>query len=88
MMSKLPDKPVPAAQLETAKKLWVVTVLAFWVSALVLAAVYLMKDKIDLILVSITLGLMVLGVWLKARYQLLLRKQPGAGHGEDHQPGL
>lgn len=90
-MKKLPDKPGfddPIRRLDRAKVLWVVAVLAFWLSAAVLLAIYLLKDKLDLILVSVTLGMMVLGVWLKARYQLLLRKRPEGGHGQDHQSGV
>jgi energy-converting hydrogenase Eha subunit G len=61
----------------TSWKLWVVAVLAFWISAGVTLAVMLTTGKLDLILVSITLGMMVLGVWLKARYQLRQRKARG-----------
>ena len=59
---------------ESGRKLWVLAVLGFWVSAAVTLAAMLVTGKLDLILVSITLGLMVLGVWLKARYQLRQRK--------------
>lgn len=63
-----------AESVDTSRKLWV---LAFWVSAGVTLAVMLTTGKLDLILVSITLGMMVLGVWLKARYQLRQRKARG-----------
>jgi len=57
---------------DTSRKLWVVAVLAFWISTGVTLAVMLTTGKLNLnlILVSITLGMMVLGVWLKASNQL------------------
>ena len=66
-----------AESVDTSRNLWVLAVLAFWVSAGVTLAVMLITGKLDLILVSITLGMMVLGVWLKARYQLRRRKARG-----------
>ena len=66
-----------AESVDTSRKLWVLAVLAFWISAGVTLAVMLTTGKLDLILVSITLGMMVLGVWLKARYQLRKRKARG-----------
>jgi len=77
-----------------AKTLWVVAVLAFWVNVAILGVVYYLKDKLDLILISIALGLMILGVWLKARYQVILRKEPARpdnpaelDDGKDNQSG-
>ena len=58
------------------KTQWVTAVIAFWVSAAVLGLAYSFEKKISLILVSITLGLLILGVWLKTRYQLHLRREP------------
>ncbi len=55
-------------------KLWVFSVLAFWISAGITLAVMLFTGKLNLILVSITCGMMLLGVWLKLRYQLQQRK--------------
>ena len=70
-----------------ARTLWVIAVLAFWVTLAVLGVVYLLKSELDLVLLSVTLGAMVLGVWLKTRYQLILRREPpNSEHGEDHQP--
>ncbi len=57
-----------------SRKLWVVAVIAFWISAGITLTAMVITGKLDLILISITLGLMVLGVWLKARYQLHQRK--------------
>lgn len=55
---------------------WVAAVLAFWVSAGVFVLIYIIKQQLDLILASIVLGLMLLGLWLKTRYQLHQRKEP------------
>ena len=41
------------------------------------------KLNLNLIPVCITLGMMVLGVWLKARYQLRQRKARGRVSGGD-----
>ena len=57
-----------------ARKLWIIAVLAFWISAAITLVAWLITGKLDLILLCITLGMMVLGVWLKARYQLGLRR--------------
>ena len=64
---------------QSLKKRWVVSVMAFWVSTLVLVVVFFTKGELDLLLVSICLGLLIVGVWLKVRYQLHQRKGPG-GH--------
>ena len=72
-----------AESVDTSRKLWVLEVLAFWVSAGVTLAVMLTTGKLNLILVSITLGMMVLGVWLKAQYQLRHRKARGRVSGGD-----
>jgi len=59
-----------------AKTLWVIAVLAFWVTVAVFGVVYFLEGRVDLLLISIALGLMILGVWLKARYQLIVRSEP------------
>ena len=59
------------------KTQWVAAVGAFWVSTAVLVAVFFLQDRVSLVLVSICLGLMILGIGLKIRYQLHLRKDPG-----------
>jgi hypothetical protein len=61
---------------DSLKTKWVVAVIAFWVSAAVLLAVFLIDDRLDPILLSIALGMLFIGMWLKARYQLHLRKDP------------
>jgi uncharacterized OB-fold protein len=61
---------------KTLKTQWVASVIAFWVSAAVLGVVFTIENKLNLILVSIVLGMLVIGMWLKTRYQLHLRKEP------------
>ncbi len=68
---------------DTNRKLWVVAVLAFWISSGITLTTLVITGKLNLILVSITLGLMVLGVWLKARYQLRQRKAKRRVSGGD-----
>ena len=60
-----------------------VAVLAFWISAGVTQVVMLTTGKLNQILISIAFGMMVLGVWLKARYQLRQRKARGRVSGGD-----
>ncbi len=76
-------------QRDRAKLLWVVTTLAFWISLAILGVVYLLNGELSFVLISVVLGMLILGVWLKTRYQLMLRKEPDKpDHGEDHQSGL
>jgi len=56
---------------------WVLAVVAFWISAGITLAVLLTTGKLNPILVGITFGAMVLGVWLKIRHQ---RQRPKAGN--------
>jgi len=51
--------------------------MAFWVSVAVLGVVFFMQGEVNLVLASIALGMLFVGVWLKTRYQLHLRKPPG-----------
>lgn len=60
-----------AASLKTR---WVAAVIAFWVSVAVLGIVSVLNGRLNLILVSICLGLLIVGMWLKLRYQRQLRK--------------
>ncbi len=60
----------------TMKLQWIATVMAFWVSVGVFVIMFVIKQQLDLILASIVLGLMLLGLWLKTRYQLHQRKEP------------
>ena len=59
------------------KTKWVASVMAFWVSAAVLLLMFVIKGSLSLILLSIVLGMLIIGVWLKTRYQMHLRKDPG-----------
>ena len=79
-----PAKPLDveadwSALRDSLKMRWVAAVMAFWVSVAVLVVVFFIEGQLNLILVSICLGLLLVGVWLKTRYQLHLRKGPG-GH--------
>lgn len=58
------------------KTKWVASVVAFWVSMAVMLIVYFVEKKLNLILASIVLGMMLIGVWLKTRYQLHQRAEP------------
>lgn len=62
---------------DSIKTRWVASVIAFWVSAAILVVVSLIEGRLNLILVSVCLGLLLIGVWLKTRYQLHLRREPG-----------
>ncbi len=76
-------------QRDRAKLLWVVTTLAFWISLVILGVVFLIKGELNFVLISVVLGMLILGVWLKTRYQLMLRKEPdNPDNGEDNQSGL
>ena len=61
---------------DSLKTKWIASVVAFWVSASVWGVVLLIDGKINLILTSIVLGMLVIGMWLKTRYQLHLRNEP------------
>ena len=60
----------------TKKKLWVISAVGFWISVGVTLVIFFIQNRLDLILVSIVLGLMCIGVWLKTQYQFHLRKEP------------
>jgi len=61
---------------KTLKLQWVASVMAFWVSVGVLTVIYFIKGEIDLILVSIALGMLIIGLWVKTKYQMHQRKEP------------
>jgi len=61
------------------KTLWVVAVVVFWVTCGVQLVMYLINGRIGFVLGSIILGTMILGVALKIRLQLHLRKGPKQG---------
>jgi hypothetical protein len=63
-------------QRDHLKTLWVVSALGFWISVAIQAILYFLRGEINLILVSIILGMMILGVALKIRHQRHLRLEP------------
>lgn len=67
---------------KTLRIQWVASVIAFWVSTAVLAVVFFIENKLNLILISVVLGMLLIGVWLKTRYQLHQRAEPKR-HSED-----
>ncbi|MES9872577.1 MAG: hypothetical protein ABW146_05665 [Candidatus Sedimenticola sp. 6PFRAG7] len=73
-LRRVESEPSKTKSNDTDRKLWVVATLAFWVSLAITIATLVVTGKINLVLASITLGTMILGIWLKARYQLKQRK--------------
>ena len=71
---------------DSLKTKWIASVVAFWVSASIWGIVLLIDGKVNLILTSIVLGMLVVGMWLKTRYQLHLRNEPpqASARGQDH----
>lgn len=67
---------------KTLRTQWVASVVAFWVSTAVLLVVFFIENKLNLILVSIVLGMLLIGIWLKTRYQLHQRAEPSR-HSEN-----
>ncbi len=63
-------------QRNNLKTMWVVSVLFFWITVAIQLGIYLLRAEISLILVSIILGMMILGVALKVRYQRHLQSDP------------
>ena len=61
---------------DTIKNQWVIAVVAFWVTVAVQVVVYIYHEELNFILLSIAGGMMVLGVWLKLRLKLHLRREP------------
>ena len=71
-------------QCKQAKNLWIFAVFGFYVSIIVAGIVWFLHHEVNLVLVSVILGMMILGVWLKTRYQLLVRKGPPTSNdGQD-----
>ena len=65
-----------SSERDRIKFFWVLAVVAFWVTVVIQLLVYLLRDELDLILISIAGGMIVLGLWFKIRFQLHMRKQP------------
>ena len=73
------EPPPPAGN----RKPWVRAVLAFWIAAGITLIVLLTTGKLNPILVGITLGTMVLGIWLKIRHQRQLPDAAARRSGND-----
>jgi hypothetical protein len=65
-----------ARRRDTLKTQWVVAVLAFWITVAITALVFWLKGELHFILLSVALGTLALGLWLKTRFQLHLRQRP------------
>jgi len=59
------------------KTLWVIAALFFWFSLFFQAGLFILDGTLNLIILSIVLGTMVLGMVLKFRLNLHIRKGPG-----------
>ena len=70
------DHKTWSSERDRIKLFWVLATVAFFVTVIVQVLVYLFKDELNLILISIAGGMMVLGLWFKIRFQLHMRKQP------------
>ena len=63
-------------QRDQLKTMWIASVVFFWISVATQVGIFILRDEINLILVSIIVGMMMLGVPLKIRYQRFLRTKP------------
>ncbi|MCU7882450.1 MAG: hypothetical protein KZQ66_19375 [Candidatus Thiodiazotropha sp. (ex Lucinoma aequizonata)] len=63
-------------QRDSLKTRWVILVVAFWVTGIIAVAMYLYNKELNFILTSIAIGMMILGTWLKSRYQIHVRNEP------------
>lgn len=70
------DHKTWSSERDRIRLFWVLATVAFFVTVIVQVLVYLFKDELNLILISIAGGMMVLGLWFKIRFQLHMRKQP------------
>jgi len=59
------------------KNLWIVATLFFWFSLIFQIALFILDGSLNLILISVILGVMILGIVLKIRLGLHVRKRPG-----------
>ena len=72
-----------SSERDRLKFFWVLAAVAFWVTMIVQLLVYLLKNELNLILISIAGGMMILGLWFKIRFQLHMRKQPPNDESSD-----
>ncbi len=86
-MSTEPEKQAPdddttdsesvwVKERDRLKALWVVSVAFFWFSVFFQGTLYLMEKQVNFVLLSVIAGMLFLGVILKIRLQLHLRKKP------------
>ncbi len=61
---------------ERLKRLWVVAALFFWFSLFFQAGLFILDGTLNLIILSVIMGTMVLGIFLKFRLYLHVRKGP------------
>jgi hypothetical protein len=54
----------------------VAAVLAFWITVAITALVFWLKGELNFILLSVALGTLILGLWLKTRFQVHMRQRP------------
>ena len=72
-----------SSERDRLKFFWVLAAVAFWVTVIVQMLVFLLKNELNLILISIAGGMMILGLWFKIRFQLHMRKQPPNDESSD-----
>ena len=65
---------------EKIKIQWVIAVVAFWVTVAIQVVVYFYHGKLNFILLSIAGGMLTLGMWLKVRHGLHMRKGAHKSH--------
>jgi len=58
------------------KNLWIVATLFFWFSLIFQIGLFILDGTLNLILLSVILGVMILGIVLKIRLGLHVRKHP------------
>ena len=66
-----------ASERDRIKNLWVLAVVAFWLTVAIQVVMHFFQGRLSFILVSIAGSALVIGVWLKIRYQWHLRREPG-----------
>lgn len=72
------DKSWQAEQ-KKLKTMWVAVIMVFWFSVTFQGAIFLLEGTLNLILMSIILGMLILGIVLKIKLQrhAVLKGRPG-----------
>lgn len=60
------------------KTMWVVAIMLFWFSVSFQTVLYIMDNKLNLILTSVIGGMLVIGIALKIKIQRHLAKKEGS----------